>query len=137
MKDVDGIFVNYMGEEGSVQVADYLGTTEPRYADSSDLGGAAFEAFVHHAMMAIVNERCEVALVTYASRQRSQRSRAMSAPQGRLTIAAQFQSPYGLFIQTGRIKARFKLMTHAKPGRECEDDDGRRDPQCSGSTPEG
>ena len=45
LRDVDGIFVNYMGEEGSVQVGEYLGIT-PRYADSSDLGGAAFEAFV-------------------------------------------------------------------------------------------
>jgi acetyl-CoA acetyltransferase len=41
--DVDGLFVNYMGEQGSVQVGEYLGL-EPRYADSSDLGGAAFEA---------------------------------------------------------------------------------------------
>lgn len=31
-KDVDGIFVNYMGEEGSVQVGEYLGIFEPRNA---------------------------------------------------------------------------------------------------------
>src|SRR5947209_20559682 len=52
IKDVDGVFVNYMGEEGSVQVGEYLGI-QARYADSSDLGGAAFEAFVHHAMLAV------------------------------------------------------------------------------------
>ena len=33
LKDVDGIFVNYMGEEGSVQVGEYLGI-QPRYGDS-------------------------------------------------------------------------------------------------------
>ena len=41
-RDIDGLFVNYMGEEGSVQVAEYLGIT-PRYSDSTDLGGAAFD----------------------------------------------------------------------------------------------
>ena len=39
-KDVDGIFVNYMGEEGSVQVGEYLGISAPRYVDSTDIGGA-------------------------------------------------------------------------------------------------
>jgi len=96
-KDVDGVFVNYMGEEGSVQVGEYLGIFEPRYLDSSDLGGAAFEAFVHHAMMAIANGRCEVALVTYASRQRSLRGRSMSGPAwAPQAIKAQFEAPYGL-----------------------------------------
>ena len=78
MKDVDGIFVNYMGEQGSVQTAEYLGIKYPRWADSSDLGGAAFEAFVHHAMMAIAEKRCEVAMIAYASRQRSLRGRSMA-----------------------------------------------------------
>src|SRR6516164_4244024 len=59
IKDVDGIFVNYMGEEGSVQVGEYLGI-QPRYADSTDLGSAAFEAFTHHAMLAVAAGRCEV-----------------------------------------------------------------------------
>ena len=58
-RDIDGLFVNYMGEEGSVQVAEYLGIT-PRYSDSTDLGGAAFEAQIHHAMAAIHSGFCEV-----------------------------------------------------------------------------
>src|SRR4051794_19156677 len=52
LKDIDGVFCNYMGEEGSVQVGEYLGL-QPRYSDSSDLGGAAFEIYVHHAMLAV------------------------------------------------------------------------------------
>mgnify|MGYP000026377930 CR=1 FL=1 len=56
--DVDGIFTNYMGEEGSVQLSEYFGLT-PRYSDSSDLGGGAFEAFVHHAMLAIATGRLD------------------------------------------------------------------------------
>src|SRR5437763_16288745 len=80
LADVDGLFVNYMGEEGSVQVGEYLGV-QPHYLDSTDLGGAAFESFVHHSMVAVATRRCEVALITYASRQRTRRSRAYARSQ--------------------------------------------------------
>src|SRR5690606_10568133 len=56
MRDVDAVFTNYMGEEGSVQLGEYLGL-QPRYAESSDMGGASFEFFVHHAMAAIATGR--------------------------------------------------------------------------------
>jgi acetyl-CoA acetyltransferase len=94
LRDVDAIFVNYMGEEGSVQVGEYLGI-RPRYADSSDLGGAAFEAFVHHAMVAISAGRCEVALVAFASLQRTRRGRRHVHPTDPLSLTAQFDNPYG------------------------------------------
>ncbi|GAB1823743.1 acetyl-CoA acetyltransferase [Herbidospora sp. RD11066] len=92
--DVDGLFVNYMGEEGTVQVGEYLGI-EPRVADSSDLGGAAFEAFVHHAMLAVSAGECEVALIAYASRQRSRRNRRPPLADA-ASLTAQFEHPYGL-----------------------------------------
>ncbi len=95
-KDVDGIFVNYMGEEGSVQVGEYLGISAPRYVDSADIGGASFVAFVHHAMNAIPYGRCEVALIGYASRQRSLRNRSYTLKERGLDNAAQFEKPYGL-----------------------------------------
>ena len=102
LKDVDGIFVNYMGEQGSVQVGEYLGI-QPRYADSTDLGGAAFEAYVHHAMLAIAAQRCEVALIGYASRQRTRRQRSRSF-QGELTsLTSQFENPYGLPAPLGHF----------------------------------
>ncbi len=103
LRDVDGLFVNYMGEGGTVQVGEYLGI-EPRYADSTDLGGAAFESFIHHGMVALAAERCDVALICYASRQRSKKSRRMLPPSGgsdayapdRTTLTDQLQTPYGL-----------------------------------------
>ena len=100
LSDVDGIFVNYMGEEGSVQVGEYLGI-QPRYADSTDLGGAAFEAHVHHAMTAIASGRCEVALVAYASRQRSKRNRSRILPLDEDNIIAQFEAPYAIPVPIG------------------------------------
>ena len=100
LRDVDGIFVHRMGEEGSVQVGEYLGL-QPRYADSSDLGGASFEAFVHHALVAVATGRCEVALIAYASRQRSKRSRTRARQEAEDTIRSQFESPYGLPFPIG------------------------------------
>ena len=100
LKDVDALFTNYMGEEGSVQFGEYLGV-RPRYAESSDMGGASFEFFVHHAMLAIAAGHCEVALIGYASRQRSRRNRkrAISLTDG--TLAAQFEAPYGIHFPIG------------------------------------
>ena len=93
--DVDALFTNYMGEEGTVQLGEYLGIM-PRYADSTDLGGAAFEAFVHHAVAAIHAGRCEVALIAYASRQRTRRSRKMTRESDTSSLSAQFELSYGL-----------------------------------------
>jgi acetyl-CoA acetyltransferase len=101
-RDVDGLFVNYMGEEGTVQVGEYLGI-RPRYADSSDLGGAAFPAFVHHALVAIAAGRCEVAVIAFASRQRTRRQRRMIHPTDPSTPAAQFMNPYGLPTPIGHF----------------------------------
>lgn len=95
LRDVDGLFVNYMGDEGTVQVGEYLGI-RPRYADSTDLGGAAFEAFVHHAAVALACGRCDVALITYASRQRSRRSRPKQLAGSSDSLMSQFEVPYGL-----------------------------------------
>jgi acetyl-CoA acetyltransferase len=95
LEDVDGLFVNYMGEEGTVQVGEYLGI-HPRYVDATDLGGAAFEAFIHHAAVAVASGECEVALVTYASRQRSRRARGMTRPQDETTLQSQFEVACGL-----------------------------------------
>jgi acetyl-CoA acetyltransferase len=93
--DVDALFTNYMGEEGTVQLGEYLGIM-PHYADSTDLGGAAFEAFVHHAVAAIHAGRCEVALIAYASRQRTRRSRKMTRESDTSSLGAQFELSYGL-----------------------------------------
>ena len=88
-----------MGEEGSVQVGEYLGL-QPRYADSSDMGGGSFEAFVHHAMLAVEAGHCDVALIGYASRQRSRRNRSMAVSVDD-SIAGQFEAPYGLPLAIG------------------------------------
>ena len=93
VKDIDAVFVNYMGEEGSVQVGEYLGI-EPRWGDSTDIGGGSFEAFVDHAVLAIEAGRIEVALIAYASRQRSRRNRQLAGADDSYSIWGQFETPF-------------------------------------------
>jgi acetyl-CoA acetyltransferase len=115
--DVDGLFTNYMGEEGSVQLGEYLGI-QPRYAESSDMGGASFEFFVHHAITAIATGRCEVALIGYASRQRSRRNRKRAAAALDGSLAAQFETPYGIHFPIGHYAlsaARYMHQYGARP----------------------
>jgi len=100
LKDVDAVFTNYMGEEGSVQLGEYLGL-RPRWAESSDMGGASFEFFVHHAMTAIAQGRCETALIGYASRQRSRKNRRASISVQDGSLPAQFEAPFGIHMPIG------------------------------------
>lgn len=103
LRDVDGLFATQQtGELGSVRVGEYLGI-RPRYAETSDLGGAAYEIFVHHAMLAVAAGRCEVALVAYASRQRSRRLRMRDIRVDDLSLTAQFETPYGLPMPIGHF----------------------------------
>jgi acetyl-CoA acetyltransferase len=97
IRDVDAVFVNSMGEEGSVQVGDYIGI-EARYGDSTDLGGGSFEAFVQYAILAIAAGHCEVALIAYASRQRSRENRKPTAEPETYSISGQFESPFRPFM---------------------------------------
>lgn len=111
MKDVDALFTNYMGEEGTVQLGEYLGVS-PRYAESSDMGGASFEFFVHHAMLALATGRCDVALIAYASRQRSRknRPRAVSGLDG--SLSAQFEAPFGIHYPIGHYALSASRYMH-------------------------
>ncbi len=105
LRDVDGLFVRYRTSEPlvehSVEFGEYVGI-RPRYADSTDIGGGSFEAYVHHALLAVSAGRCEVALLAYASRQRSRRSRSMLGAADDYTLSGQFEAPYGILTPIGQ-----------------------------------
>ena len=56
IRDVDGLFVRFRTNEAylehTVEFGEYLGI-QPRFADSTDIGGCTFEAYLNHAMMAV------------------------------------------------------------------------------------
>lgn len=99
MRDVDGLLVAGMwGNPGpgllpSVTLGEYLGIV-PRFADTTNIGGSAFEAHVAHAAMAIEKGYCDVALIVYGSTQRSERSRTLGGRPSILTM--QFENVWGL-----------------------------------------
>ena len=88
MNEVDGLL---SAGFSNLTLAEYLGI-EPKYTDSTSVGGSSFIIHIGHAMAAINAGYCEVALVTHGEAGRSARSRGggnASEP------GPQFESPYG------------------------------------------
>ena len=101
LRDVDGMFTT--GIEGtyapSMLMAEYLGI-KPRHTDSTNIGGASFVAHAGHAAQAIADGDCSVVLITYASRQRTQRGRSLGAS-GAVAGPTQFEQIWGLPTPAG------------------------------------
>lgn len=115
MKDVDGLLTAGMwGVPGpgllpSVTLGEYLGIF-PRFADTSNIGGSAFEAHVAHAAMAIERGYCDVALIVYGSMQRTERSRALGGRPSVLTM--QFENVWGIPQPVGGYALAAKRHMH-------------------------
>lgn len=97
--DVDGIFiagqwgVPGVGQFPSAVIAEYLGI-QPKYTDTTQIGGSSPEVHVGHAAAAIQAGLCDVALILYGSTQRSEKSRNLSGRPP--TFSSQYETPYGL-----------------------------------------
>ncbi len=79
LSDVDGLFAaSTQLRFTTMALAEYLGIV-PRYQDSTQIGGSSFMSHVTHAMAAIEQGLCEVAVIAYGSTQRSL-SRATASP---------------------------------------------------------
>src|SRR5215813_5493007 len=72
IKDVDAYFTSGVGPIGVLSMAEHL-NLQPRYLDSTSIGGSSFVAHVTHASAAITAGLCEVALITYGSTASSER----------------------------------------------------------------
>src|SRR5262249_4532520 len=90
VRDVDGVFaVTPYYWMASVTLAEQLGI-QPRVTDSTHIGGASVVAHVGHAVRSIVSGQCEVAVIAYASTQRTDA--------GKLVTGADilpYERPYG------------------------------------------
>lgn len=90
LDDVDGIFATtpYHGVTVTT-LSEYLGI-QPRYYDGTDFGGCSFILHLRHAAAAIAAGMCDVALIAYASSQRSDRGRLVSSSE-----TSAYELPYG------------------------------------------
>ncbi|MXX52993.1 MAG: thiolase [Dehalococcoidia bacterium] len=89
IKDVDGLMT---AGTSTLTLGEYLGVN-PRFTDTTAVGGSSFIIHIAHAMLAIQAGYCETVLVTHGEAGRSARSRSggnASEP------GPQFESPYGL-----------------------------------------
>jgi acetyl-CoA acetyltransferase len=104
LRDVDALFtaglwgIPGVGQLPTVTLSEYL-NIRPILHDGTNIGGCAFEAHLAHAVSAIEQGLCEVALITYGSTQRSDASRSLSGRPANLTM--QFETPWGLPTPVG------------------------------------
>ena len=71
LRDVDGVFAcATQPRMASMALCEYL-KLSPRYHDTTYMGGSTYMTFVAHAQAAIEAGLCDVAVITYASTQRS------------------------------------------------------------------
>jgi acetyl-CoA acetyltransferase len=98
-QDVEALFcAGNWAWSPNLMLAEYLGI-QPKYTDTTNIGGSSFEAHIGHALAGIEAGLFDVALITYGSTQRSDRSRNRSHPAFRLT--EQYEGPFGLPTPVG------------------------------------
>lgn len=94
LADVDGLATVGAGRFSTNQVAEHLGL-RLTWAESSFLGGSAYESYVGRAVQAIAAGQCTTAVVSFASDQRSARRRSLAGVADDAVPEAQFEAPYG------------------------------------------
>jgi acetyl-CoA acetyltransferase len=93
LREVDGIATTGVSRFSATSLADHLGL-QPRWTDSTYAGGSAFEMFVARAAQAIEARQAETVVISFASNQRSARSRSLGGGIENHTPEAQFETPY-------------------------------------------
>ncbi|WP_164662310.1 thiolase domain-containing protein [Tropicibacter sp. Alg240-R139] len=69
LDDVDGYFCGSDAPgHGPLLIAEYIGLRNLKYIDSTETGGSSYLLHVEHAVQAIAQGRCNVALITMADR---------------------------------------------------------------------
>jgi acetyl-CoA acetyltransferase len=100
LKDVDAVFAAG-GYGASMEIAEYLGI-QPRYTDSTSVGGSSYEVHVEHAAAALALGLCNVALVVHGQNPRTMKKRGQKRERGPASATwAEWEMPYGLPMPIG------------------------------------
>lgn len=118
--DIDAVFAHVDDRFPGLLVTEYMGLT-PRYMDTTSVGGQSNMTHVAHACAAMDAGLCDVALITYGSTQRLDRSRSRggSTQEARMP-SGQFVSPYGMLSPIGFYAMQAQLHMH-RHGTQPED----------------
>ncbi len=118
LADVDGLATTGVSRFSATQLADHLGLT-PSWTDSTFAGGSAFEMYVARAAQAIEAGQCSTVVISFASNQRSARSRSLGGVVETHTPEAQFEAPYGaLYPASYYAMAAGAYLHRTAPTRE-------------------
>ncbi len=93
LADVDGLATTGVSRFSATQLADYFGL-QPTWTDSTFAGGSAYEMMVARATQAINAGQATTVVISFASNQRSARSRKMGGVHEPHIPEAQFEEPY-------------------------------------------
>jgi acetyl-CoA acetyltransferase len=93
LADVDGLATTGVSRFSATSLAEHLGL-QPAWTDSTFAGGSAYEMFVARAAQAIRDGQCSVVVISFASNQRSARSRSLGGVYESWTPEAQLEAPY-------------------------------------------
>ena len=116
-QDVDGIATNGISRFSATQLADYLGIV-PSFTDSTFAGGSSFEIYVARAVEALRSGQCSTVVISFASNQRSAKSRSLGGVVEHHTPEAQFETPYGpLFPLSYYAMAAQRYLHEVPTGR--------------------
>ena len=100
LDDIDALFcAGNWAWSPNMMLAEYLGI-RPRYTDSTNIGGSSFELHIGHAVAGIEAGLFDVALITYGSTQRSDRSRS-NRGNSTYKLTEQYEAPFGLPTPVG------------------------------------
>jgi acetyl-CoA C-acetyltransferase len=92
--DVDGLFTAHKVYLPPLTIADYLGLN-PRYFDTTDSGGSSYIGHLGHAVSAVRQGKCDVALITQAGRPRSNPAEFGAGVQDSKQVQDHFEGVYG------------------------------------------
>lgn len=93
LADVDGFATTGVSRFSCAQLADYFGI-EAVWNDSTFAGGSAYEMMVARSAQAIEAGQATTVVISFASNQRSARSRKLGGVSEDWTPEAQFEAPY-------------------------------------------
>ncbi len=111
-RDIDAVIAQSDDRASSLLVSEYLGI-QPRYTDSTLVGGQSNLVHLVHAIAAMEAGLCETALITYGSTQRLDRSRRLAGlNMDNRMPAGQFIQPYGMISPIGFYAMLAQLHRH-------------------------
>lgn len=111
LADVDGIATTGISRFSATQLADYFGIV-PTWTDSTFAGGSAYEMMVARAAQAIEAGQATTIVISFASNQRSAKSRKLGGVHEQHIPEAQFEEPYDMLFPASYYAMAMQQYLH-------------------------